>query len=1458
MRKKLKTLLCASALLASFYSGCIYAADKIIIDTEDYKVTEGQQSFQDIEVIAPGKLTIDNGATVTCNNLHNGNQVNNFGKIAPSQLDNYGEITNNLTGIIDSNVTNNDTINNFGNIEARALENHGTISNSGNLTIYNGTNYNKIEQKDITFKGNFTNDKTLISTGTFTNNHVITGGNNSELTINDGKNTSEITQEIINISGNFKNNGKLTSTGTFTNTGTISGGNNSELTINDGKNTSEITQEIINISGNFKNNGKLTSNGTFTNAGTITGGNNSELTIKDGENTSEITQEIINISGNFKNNGKLTSTGTFTNAGTITGGNDSELTVKDGSNSDSITQNKITISAGNTSANGFVNSKSITSNTIENNGVLTNKENATITVNNGTKNNGNITNNGSFTTKSLTNVSGATISGDKGTLSFEQGENQGSISQAIINKTGDTTFTNKGQITAGQFNITSGTLENSGNIGNEQTPISKVINSGTLNNNNGGNIIADAIQNNSQKQITNNGNIIANSSLVNEGTISGNGNLTIGGGSNTGDISQKDITINGNFTNDKILTSTGKFTNTADINGGADSSLSVANGENSGNISQAIMNISGNFTNTETGKIIADITNSGTLTNAGNIGNDTSTKDFTNSNGGILRNSGNVSVKDLINNGSIENNNGTIKVGNDLTNSNSIKNSGTIEIANDLINRGSVENSKTISITNNLINSKKITNRRDGTITVGKTLTNNAGATLVNEKDATIDVSANGAKLVNAGTVNNNGTVKFSDVSAGLENSGSFITNGGLVQDAIVANTGRLTATNGAKLNLISLNNTNGIVNILNSSDLDLSNQTGDLNGTINVAGGRADASGNLIANTITSQINDTKFVGNLNVGDGVSNSTLSMSNILVDKTANLNIAHGGLLVVGNNSTVNLDDNTKDIVNGDIQLLQDGTLNLQDYTLATGNSSTQKNGNQAYYSQSGGVLNLNNSTLKLGDSSAVTGGILNLDSTSQFLVTSEANGTANTFLESMTMADGSRFGAMNSGMADYNITDINVNGTNNFTIDVLGRSNAQGEHGTDRFVGDNLVGNGTINIEDWTLAGDIFGWQAPIDRDLKLDNVFKFNNISPNIQLTATKKEVFTPIGWYQLNNHGGMTGNYELNLTRFNPQVYRGQVTTLAQYMNQLAIDDMLFNHSMLLPSFKDDDLSDNGTMINRLAAANPVYAPYQYSKKDGGLWYRMYGTFETLQMSQGLSRVGNNAYGTIIGADFGLKDLRNGWKFMPTAYIGYNGAHQYFAGMGAYQNGGQAGFLGTWYKNNFVLGGLVYGGVYQNSMDIAGHTDNTFNYFAGASAKGAYNWRLHRDWVLQPNLMLAYNFFGQQNWHTDFGQMGMMSGTLNGINLAPGLNLIWEKETFSIYATLQYMYNLNGAVDGRAGNVSLPHLYMDRGYIQYGFGFTKRFSDRFAGYFQTVFRNVGRTGVGFQLGLNIKLGKE
>ncbi len=1048
--------------------------------------------------------------------------------------------------------------------------------------------------------------------------------------------------------------------------------------------------------------------------------------------------------------------------------------------------------------NGILNNiNTITSNTIINEiGSEFNNKNNLGTSNNSVNN---LTNNGFFN-------NGET--GSTGNIYANNVTNNGDFTNNNSNISIDSSFTNEGTFTneAGNIqakNANDGKFENNNSFVNNggNITIGEIINKGTLNNNNGGGNITGSLS------FTNEGEIINNGGFLNTaGTFKNTGNIINKSSStNTSSIIAKEIVNSGSGVIDNLanITANTNFTNSATYTNESGANLNAPNVDNSGKFTNKGTVTSDNFTNSGNG----NVTNSGTIAASNSF---TNSATFTNETGGTLD-------SPTIENSGKFTNNGTVK-STDFTNS----------------GNGNITNSGTIQVTD----------------------LNNA-AKIVNNKTFIVNGSNNTTQ--NSGSILNKGTFDFGTGSGNkLLNTGSFVNDGGLLTNVIVNNTNTLIAQNSATMDIESLTNT-GKVDLINGSKLILNNQVGDLGGTFNVIGNSQSGD----TNQLTIVNGDNNFVGDLNLGNGQDKSDLLINNVKITEDAVVNINQGGKLLVSNDSELNLNDG--DNVSGDISVYKDsttgkeGTINLNNFTLMTGSKSSQEGSDMPYYSQVGGTLNLlNGSKLGLGDSAAMNGGTLNIDGTSQFLVTSEANGTKNNFLDNLIIADGGKFGAMNGGVADYAIGNIQVNGTTDFTIDVYARTNTNHMFATDLFNGNALTGDGVINVADWSLGGDIFGWDAPIDRDFNLGNIFDYQNIAPTVKLTATKKETFTPIGWYQLNNHSGIDGNYTLNLTRFNPQVYRGQVTTLSQYMNQLAIDDMLFNHSMLLPSFKDDDLSDNGAMANRYAAANPLYAPYQYSKKDGGLWYRMYGTFETLQMNQaGLGRVGNNAYGTIIGADFGLKELKNGWKFMPTAYIGYNGAHQYFAGMGAYQNGGQAGFLGTWYKNNFILGGLVYGGVYQNSMDIAGHTDNTFNYFAGASAKGAYNWRFHRDWVLQPNLMLAYNFFGQQNWHTDFGQMGMMSGTLNGINLAPGLNLIWEKETFSIYATLQYMYNLNGAVDGRAGNVSLPHLYMDRGYIQYGFGFTKRFADRFSGYFQTVFRNVGRTGVGFQLGLNIKIGK-
>ncbi len=1424
MRRNFKTLLCAAAILASMSASYVYGLD-IENDEElsgnyteaiDVKASDGLLSIQD-------ELYIDNILT-------NENIVTNNGILTVNEILNSKDAKITGTNASVFEIKNGGT--NYGTIRGNLKLSGGIFNNSSTSNV-------NVKKLEILNGANLQNASKIYVTNNFTNKGNILG-DDGVLEIVQGDNFGNIKQKNIQIKSSFENNGTAIANNTFSNKGAISG-NTGNLVVTDGTNTGNIVQEIVTISnGNtgFTNSGsiiaEIVNNGIFSNIYTI----GSENLMKDFTNNGTFTNDgdvfvkDLENSSKIENNKNIISSGKFTNTSEITG-NAGNLTVVDGTNSGNITQSKLTIS----NNTGFENATGgVISAEIENNGKFTNNGLIGSAVSNKDfTNNGTFTNNGDVFVKDLENSSKiennkniissgkftntSEVTGNAGNLTVVDGTNSGNITQSKLTISNNTGFENA---TGG---VISAEIENSGNFTNAG-------------------IIGSA---NSAKDFTNNGSF-----------------------TNTGDVFVNKLTNNTNST----------------IDGGGN--LMIASGLNSGSIAQNILTITGNAGFQNNGSIIAKIVNNGTFTNAGAIGSAISAKDFTNS--GTFTNSSDVFVNDLSNSGTIKNTSNIIVSGN-LENTNFVENSGKLDITGRLTNTKTIRNLSQGNITvgdefinsdnfsnAGTINANKVTNKgtiansgtfEASTITNGDA--NSTSSAIVNTGNLTVSEMINNVILKNKGnnslldittsltnnaSILNEGAMNFAANSVLVNTDTISVENGGSIVGAIVKNTKVISAKDASKLDFVSLDNAQGTIGLKNGSRLNITNQTSAIEGTI-----IAEGNNNSSQNRIDVAGSNKDFIGTLLVGNNAGDKTdLTLGGINVTNDAQVGIAQAGKLILSGNSILNL--NEGDTVKGDIELLTGGKLNFDRYNLVTGDKSTQEGGNKAYYSQSGGSLNLlNNSTLALGDSAAMTGGDLNIDGTSQFLVASEANGTIDSanFLDNLTMADGARFGVMNSDGADYNIENINVNnGTANFTIDVLGRSNAEYEHGSDQFFGENINGNGAINIEDWTLAGDIFGWQAPIDRDIKLDNVFAYNNISPNVKLTATKKEVFTPIGWYQLNNHGGMNGNYQLNLTRFNPQVYRGQVTTLSQYMNQLAIDDMLFNHSMLLPSFKDDDLSDNGIMANRYAAANPLYAPYQYSKKDGGLWYRMYGTFETLQMNQaGLGRVGNNAYGTIIGADFGLKELKHGWKFMPTAYIGYNGAHQYFAGAGAYQNGGQAGFLGTWYKDNFVLGGLVYGGVYQNSMDIAGHTDNTFNYFAGASAKGAYNWRFHRDWVLQPNLMLAYNFFGQQNWHSDFGQMGMMSGILNGINLAPGMNLIWEKETFSIYATLQYMYNLNGAVDGRAGNVSLPHLYMDRGYIQYGFGFTKRFTDRFSGYFQTVFRNVGRTGVGFQLGLNFKLGK-
>lgn len=1517
MRKNIKTLLCVTAFVGAMSSGIAFADDLTI--SSGSTETISQEATYD-NVVNAG--TLNNEANLTVNTkLTNSSTIDNSSSIVTKEIGNQsgasitgasGSLKISSGGINDGTIEQNivsitgGTLVNSGTINATTFSNSGQLTGTGKLIAAGGSNSTTIEQNTIEITGNYTNNGTMTANKEFTNaSSDITG--NGSLIIKDStgnsSNGGSISQAIVNISGNkftntgsitasqeftnsaanLENNDTITSNGSFTNTGNITG--QGSISANQGgTNTGSMTQNEVTTGGTFNNGDgttagtittdKLTNNGTFTNNGSIIASTITNQTGKEFINNSgkEITAESFINKGSVTNNGTINAE-SLTNTSSITGNTGSLIISNGGTNSGTISQNIVSITGGT-----LTNNNSITANEFNNSATISGSGSLTVTTGNNSGNitqdnvtiNGDYTNTGTITSNNNFTNSGD-ISGDGGKLIVNNGSNSGSISQDTLETSG--TFENTGSIIADITN--GGTFTNNGTIGTNQNK-AEITNNGTFTNNNS--VIASAITNNADKTFTNAGNVVTDT-ITNNGTFDGKGSITIGGGENTGTITQNNITINGNFANNGDMTANNSFSNSADITGGGN--LNINNGNNTGNITQGEITVDGKLTNTGGSISAGSIANNGTISLENG-----SSLEITGSDGTL---GGIIDAIGTGNNLAAGNNNvtGTINIGNSSTASDLTLESGNV-VADAVVNitqngEFKLEGGETTLNSNDTwagkvsLNGGKLTTNvtqngildaDTGELTVGSgSLTIGQGSSIADKVETkiadgtTLNIDKGGEVTLNNGD-NWQGTVALDggklDVS-GLTANGTLHGNSG----DLIAGTGNLNIGTGSYIENEVAIQTSGNINItgdgivgIDDNDTLASSSVISLkdNGTLNYG------------NTQNPSFKIEAESGNLNLLEN-SNMTIDGSSSIADAVA-LDIQKNATLTLAS-AEINLDkadkwngiiDNQGGTINTDNVTHSSSTAALiqSDGTTNIDNTSNITLGEKSEIS--GGDINITNNSVLNTVNAHITGGNMTIDENSAFVV---KNGTFE-LDKIIASGDGAMQNAlihtMNGERNMSSIGELNIANQANFNIDIHARSNQITSN--DQFMVGSMTGDGVARIDQWSLNGDIFGWDAPIDRNIVLDHIFVDKDGNPlegNIEIT--RDATLTPIGWYQLNQHGSGAGAlYSLDMIKFNPHVFRGQVTTIAQWQNQLAIDDMLFTHSMVLPSFKDEDggVASSGLMANRYAATNPLFAPYQYSRKDGGLWYKMYGNFENLNMNlSGLGRVGNNSYGALIGADFGLKELKNGWKFMPTAYIGYNGAHQTYPGVGAYQNGGQAGFLGTWYKNNWIIGGLVYGGIYDNVMNVGGHADNTFNYFAGAATKFAYNWRFHRDWVLQPNFMAAYNFFGQQNWHSDYGQMGMMAGMLNGVNVAPGINLIWEKETFSIYGTLQYMYNVNGAVGGQAGNVGLPQLEMERGYIQYGIGFTKKFTDRFSGYLQAVLRNAGRTGCGFQMGFNFLLGK-
>ena len=160
-------------------------------------------------------------------------------------------------------------------------------------------------------------------------------------------------------------------------------------------------------------------------------------------------------------------------------------------------------------------------------------------------------------------------------------------------------------------------------------------------------------------------------------------------------------------------------------------------------------------------------------------------------------------------------------------------------------------------------------------------------------------------------------------------------------------------------------------------------------------------------------------------------------------------------------------------------------------------------------------------------------------------------------------------------------------------------------------------------------------------------------------------------------------------------------------------------------------------------------------------------------------------------------------------------------------------------------------------NADTMYGHEDFAM-LSTGVASKTGYNWELAKGrFIIQPSWLMSYSFVNTFDY-TNAAGVRISSDPIHAIQLAPQLKFIGNlPHGWQPYASVQMVWNIMDQTRFKANNVSLPDMSI-RPYIQYGVGIQKRWGERFTGFFQTMIRNGGRTGVAFTLGFRWALGKD
>lgn len=430
---------------------------------------------------------------------------------------------------------------------------------------------------------------------------------------------------------------------------------------------------------------------------------------------------------------------------------------------------------------------------------------------------------------------------------------------------------------------------------------------------------------------------------------------------------------------------------------------------------------------------------------------------------------------------------------------------------------------------------------------------------------------------------------------------------------------------------------------------------------------------------------------------------------------------------------------------------------------------------------------------------------------------------------------------------------------------------------------DKVVVGGTISAAQPTIL-DIS--QVNLITEPKYDNTFfqVFNDantaagqeVDPNVVFSSTTGFIDAPVGRYVMNSTGN--GRYLMSRIGYNPYVLAGPVAAQAGYYTQLNAYNLAFSNAdmilalpkkereayknankyaaadELLPVIAASDEETTATDVNVNDKA--VFEPSNLIENQAGGWFRPYGIFENVKLKDG-PEVGNNMYGAYVGTESMVKELGHGFEGTLGVYAGYDGSHQTYEGVGIYQNGGTLGITGALYKDDFfnlTTANIGASGAEQKSN--YGSAD-FWLLRGGIANKTGYNWNLaDGKFIIQPHLLMSISSVNLFSYEAA-PNIKVDGESLFTWQIAPGVKFIGNTENgWQPYASVDMLWNVGGKSNNKANGISLPEMYSEP-WIEYGLGMQKRWGERFTGYGQAMFRNIGRNGVAFTAGLRWKVGE-